>query len=77
MLYKFIFGLKRKTVGFLIPLVSDHDNEHETIKTKNGTGLKKFKPEHKHVSTCICRYIASFAFSSVYLATLPIKYSHF
>ena len=45
--FKFIFGLIKifQTSLILIsPFVSDYDNEFETIKNKNQTGLKNFKP---------------------------------
>ena len=44
--FKFIFGLKFfKPVLFLIPFVSDYDNECKTMKNKNQPGLKNFKPK--------------------------------
>ena len=44
--FKFICGLKFfKPVWLLFPFVSDYDNKFETLKNKNQTGLKKFKPK--------------------------------
>ena len=44
--FKFIFGLKFfKPVGFLFPFVLDYGNECKTMKNKNQTGLKNFKPK--------------------------------
>ena len=44
--FKFIFGSKFfKPVWFLFPFVSEYDNECKTMKTKNHTGLKNFKPK--------------------------------
>ncbi len=46
--FNFFFGLKFfKPVWFLFPFVSDYVNEHKTMKNKNQTGLKNFKPKKK------------------------------
>ena len=44
--FKIFFGLKFfKPVWFLFSFVSDYDNQYKTMKTKNQTGLKNFKPK--------------------------------
>ena len=44
--FKFIFGLIFFIpVWFWFPFVSDYDNEYETKKNQNKSGLKNFKPK--------------------------------
>ena len=44
--FKFIFGSKIfKPVWFWFLFVSAYDNEYETMKNQNQTGLKIFKPK--------------------------------
>ena len=44
--FEFIISLKFfKPVWFWFPFVSDYDNEDETMKNQNQTGLKNFKPK--------------------------------
>ncbi len=46
--FNFIYGLNFfKPVWFSFPFVSDYDNERKTMKNKNKTGLKNFKPNIK------------------------------
>ena len=44
--FKFYPGLKFfKPVWFLFSFVSDYDNQYKTMKTKDQTGLRNFKPK--------------------------------
>ena len=52
--FKFYLGLK--PVRFLFSFVSDYDNQYKTMKTKNQTGLKNFKPK-KNLNHNIYVYI--------------------
>ena len=57
--FKFFLGLKFfKPVWFLFSFVPDYDNQDETMKNKNQTGLKYFKPE-KNLNHNIYNFIPS------------------